>query len=363
MIICVDRDDDLGKKTGIETPIVGREKVEKAANSFALADPEDSDVNALFEGMRLYDEEEEDAELVVLTGNSGTHSNQDRAIAQQLETVLESITADSAIVVTDGAEDESVMPIIESRIKIDGVSRTVVRQSENLENAYHIVKQFLRDPETRGTILVPLGILLMIYPIDLLMNYLNYPNAALGITTAALGSYILMKGLGLDKTFENAGKKIRSGIYTGKFSMITYFVAVGLALIGMASGYSYVNEYVASRTGQVGIVPTTMAFLRGAVIWLTVAGIVSSIGRILEESIKTESFPYLYFNGPFYIVALGTVIYGVTGYFLGIEDIAYLAVLMTVSIGIGATSTAVFGGIKSGTIELREDDDRLDVES
>ena len=37
LIICVDRDDDVGKKAGVETPIVGRDAVEDAARRFGVA--------------------------------------------------------------------------------------------------------------------------------------------------------------------------------------------------------------------------------------------------------------------------------------------------------------------------------------
>jgi len=56
LVLCVDRDDDLGFKARIDGPIVGREACLHAATSLGLADPEDSDVNALFETVRLYDE-------------------------------------------------------------------------------------------------------------------------------------------------------------------------------------------------------------------------------------------------------------------------------------------------------------------
>ena len=48
LVLYVDRDDDIGVKAKIKTPIIGREDNLKAALSFALSDPEDSDVNALF---------------------------------------------------------------------------------------------------------------------------------------------------------------------------------------------------------------------------------------------------------------------------------------------------------------------------
>ena len=43
LVICVDRDDDIGKKAGITSPVVGRNACLEAAQRLALEDPEDDD--------------------------------------------------------------------------------------------------------------------------------------------------------------------------------------------------------------------------------------------------------------------------------------------------------------------------------
>ena len=55
LILCVDLDDDLGRKTGIKTPVIGRQAVESAALALAIADPTDSDGNVMFQGLQLYE--------------------------------------------------------------------------------------------------------------------------------------------------------------------------------------------------------------------------------------------------------------------------------------------------------------------
>ena len=54
IVIALDRDDDMGRKTGIKSPIIGRENNIEAAVKLGLADPEDSDTNAIFEAVRSY---------------------------------------------------------------------------------------------------------------------------------------------------------------------------------------------------------------------------------------------------------------------------------------------------------------------
>src|ERR687895_687118 len=56
LVLCVDRDDDIGCKAGMETPIVGRDSCINAGIKLAIEDPEDSDANAIFAAIKLYEE-------------------------------------------------------------------------------------------------------------------------------------------------------------------------------------------------------------------------------------------------------------------------------------------------------------------
>ena len=55
LVVCVDRDDDLGRKAGVNGPVIGRANVVDAAMRLGTADPEDADTNAMFAAVRLYD--------------------------------------------------------------------------------------------------------------------------------------------------------------------------------------------------------------------------------------------------------------------------------------------------------------------
>ena len=47
LVIAIDRDNDLGRKTGIRSPVIGRDANVKAAIELGLADPEESDTNTM----------------------------------------------------------------------------------------------------------------------------------------------------------------------------------------------------------------------------------------------------------------------------------------------------------------------------
>ena len=54
LILCIDQDDDIGKKAKVPTPIVGVDANKEAAATLAIADPEEADSNAMFGAIKLY---------------------------------------------------------------------------------------------------------------------------------------------------------------------------------------------------------------------------------------------------------------------------------------------------------------------
>jgi putative membrane protein len=105
LVLSVDRDDDIGWKANVESPAVGREACLKAANMLALADPEDSDINAIFSALKIYDEltaKGEDTEIAVVAGNHLHMIDGDRRIATSLEQVVRETGATNCILVTMG---------------------------------------------------------------------------------------------------------------------------------------------------------------------------------------------------------------------------------------------------------------------
>ena len=120
LVLCVDRDNDLGVKARIKTPVLGREENLNAAVSLALQDPEDPDSNAVFEAVRIYDRLRdngvpEENQIATITGLERAGVDADRKIVSELTSVLEEFPASGVILVTDGYSDEAVLPLIQSR--------------------------------------------------------------------------------------------------------------------------------------------------------------------------------------------------------------------------------------------------------
>jgi len=56
LVICIDRDNDVGEKAGILTPVIGRDACIEAAQRLALEDPEDADSNSIFAAIKTYED-------------------------------------------------------------------------------------------------------------------------------------------------------------------------------------------------------------------------------------------------------------------------------------------------------------------
>lgn len=355
LVLCVDLDDDVGRKTDFETPVVGRDAVEAAAVALATADPEDSDVNVLFQGVHLHDDlagDGETVEVAAITGNEKADVSANREVGAELDRVLAGLATGesvSAVVVTDGAQDESVIPVIRSRVPVDGVRRVVVRQAQDLESMYYTIKQVLNDPETRGTILVPLGILLLIYPLVAVADLLGLPGSVFGMLSALLGLYVLFRGLGLEETVDEYAERGRQLLYTGRVTLITYVVAAALLFIGGVGGIEAVEE--AQTRMDPSALEVIAALVYGAVQWFAAAGITSSLGQITDEYLA-DRFEWRYLNAPFYVVSIAVVLHAVSAFVLGYQELPYVAVALTVGTLLGLASTLTFA-IAESRLERR----------
>ena len=353
LVLCVDLDDDLGRKTGVETPVIGRDSVEEAAVALATADPEDSDVNVAFQGIHIHDDlcDEESIVVAAVTGEESGDVAANRAVGEEVDRVLASLQTGEdirAVVVTDGAQDESVVPVIRSRVPVDSVRRVVVRQAQDLESMYYTIKQVLDDPETRGTILVPLGILLLIYPAAVVADALNLPGSSLGLVSTLLGLYVLSRGLGLEESIDSAVERVRTALYTGRVTVVTSVAALALLAVGIVSGQAYLRTLATDGPLQVAAAVTY-----GAVDWVAAGGVVAALGRVTDEYLA-DGFRWRYLNAPFYVLAIAAVIHALSAFLLGLEfaTLRYLAVALAGGTLLGVVSTLAFAVAES---RLREE--------
>lgn len=292
LVICVDRDNDIGEKAGLETPVIGREASLSAATKLALADSEDSDINAIFEAIRIYErlnssEEGVEAEVVLVAGDKEVGITADIKIGKELDDVLSKSGADSAILVSDGAEDEWIVPIIQSRMKIDSVRRVVVRQSEPLESTFYVIKRLFEDPRFSRTFLPPIGLILLAFSIFLLVGQLRW---AVGLTLGFAGIYMLLKGMGRENVMTEFFETVKQSLYSGKISFVTYICALVLLLAGTSQGIVEYTKYIEDlpEAGERILLTGLVYYVKGAIWWYVGAALAPVIGKMMNMLIERE---------------------------------------------------------------------------
>ncbi|PKL64167.1 MAG: hypothetical protein CVV32_09450 [Methanomicrobiales archaeon HGW-Methanomicrobiales-3] len=350
LVLSVDRDDDIGWKGKIESPCIGRAACLRAATTLALADPEDSDINAIFSAIKIYDEliaKGEEAAIAVVAGNHLHMIEGDRKIAASLEQVVKETQVTSCILVTDGAEDEYVIPIIQSKIPVSSIKRVIVNQMPNLEGTYYILKKLLDDPKISRMIFIPIGLAMLLYAVAWLAGW---PGAATIVVVGVIGSYMLYKGFGFDELFHGIIDALRISLSRGRFSFITYTITILLVVIGFTSGFFTVLQYYASD-GSLGLVLYLMTFIFGAIEWLVIAGLVMSVGIIIDVFSNERGNLGKVIVFPFFVTAIGFILYGASVYLIswsGVPefpvsvDLAYATIFQSTVAGI---ITAIVGVI------------------
>jgi len=216
LILCIDRDDDIGKKTGEKTPIIGRDNNMSSATKLILRDPEEADANAMFEAIRIHDSlkgasSSEEYEVATISGLEVGGIAADRKLVSELTKALETFKASSIILVTDGFTDEDILPLVQSRVPVTSVRRVIVKHSESIEETAAVFSRYLKmiteDPRYSRIILGLPGILLFLLGMLLVIN-VSYPqifypyglSAYAWITSSlVIGGFLLAKGYGLDK--------------------------------------------------------------------------------------------------------------------------------------------------------------------
>lgn len=223
LVICVDRDNDIGDKANIETPAVGRDACIEAAQRLALEDPEDADSNSIFAAIKMYEDlvsRGYKAEVVSVAGSADRGVAADEKIIREVQYVMEKFPATGAIIVSDGEDDESVIPIIQGVVPVVSVKRVVMRVSRTVEYSYAVFGKYLKmiayDPKYSKFFLGLPGILLLVGGIG---SVFGYTTEIFAVLVSVFGVALLMRAFDIDKALNKWTKPTPSG-FIGLFMLV-----------------------------------------------------------------------------------------------------------------------------------------------
>jgi putative membrane protein len=294
LILCVDRDGDLGAKAEVKTPVVGRKENLEAAVTLALSDPEEPDANAMFEAVRTYDrlkgegKPEETFEIATISGSELLGVGADRKIVAELSGLLETFAATEIILVVDGYSDEAVLPLVQSRVPVSSVSRIVVKHSESIEETAALFSRYLKmiveNPRYARFILGVPGLLFLIAAV---LSFFNLLSIFWVVFVLVLSLIMVVKGFGADKTvrnFYNWTKEYSPPPLRVQISNFAAIVGALCIVLGVYLGWtSAAPEFASHSDVWVSFLPQIAGFFIKDATTLIIVGLsVTLLGRAIR---------------------------------------------------------------------------------
>ena len=240
VVLCIDRDNDVGEKAGIKGPIIGLKDNLAAAMKLALADPEDTDSNTMFMAISVYKKmksEGRDVEVVTLLGDRVVGLTSDEKISHQIDVVQQVLKAEAAVVVTDGAEDESVMPLIQSRMKVIHNRRVVVKSLPVAKDTVSIVRRYMQEERFQIQLILPISLAFITYAVFFAFRVADYFIPALALV---VGGYLAMNALNVAEALHNLGRTTRVGIATSRLTVTGSVSAAVIVVLGAAASAQFI---------------------------------------------------------------------------------------------------------------------------
>lgn len=350
IVLCVDRDGDIGTKTKVKTPVIGRKQNLDAAVTLALSDPEEPDANAMFEAVKIYDRLEEENnpketfEIATISGSETGGVGADRKVVAELSELLKFYPADEVVLVVDGYSDEAVLPLVQSRVPVSSVSRIVVKHSESIEETAALFSRYLRtimeNPRYSRFILGVPGILVLIAGILWMFNVLSIFWI---VFVFVLSAVMVIKGFGADRAAKSFYRWIREynppplRVQISSFSLIAGAL---LLTLGVYYGWTKTAGFVATiktpkdLSGWLSITPKLSGyFIRDSAILIGVGLCVALFGRAIRWYLEHDT--RLLRNAALIItMAWSTQILTATSDLLITPNSGYEKIIFTVIVGI-----------------------------
>ncbi|MCQ2079838.1 MAG: DUF373 family protein [archaeon] len=318
LILVIDRDDDFGAKADVVSPVIGFKECTKAATALGIADPEDSDTNALFAALNLYREMQLDPEagaieVALICGNQKVGYKSDTALVQQLEVVLKKVGPDRAILVGDGAEDEYIYPIISSRVPVDSVKEVYGKQAAGVEGAFYILKRIIEDPQKRERFIAPIAWVMMIicaiYIVSNLFSSTSLVGFIANTTTIfiffVVGLLMAFYAYNLEERISNQWNAWKNRASRGSITTVFFAASALVIVVGIVVSIYSLNDVYTTRDTQV-VLLFLVYFL-----WFFLFSILIYIsGIILDGYLNSRTVKYTYITLILNIVSVGLIVNG-----------------------------------------------------
>jgi putative membrane protein len=302
LVLNVDRDDDFGRKAQVKSPIIGMQDNLDAANKLGRNDPEDSDLNAIFFAISIYEslkKEGKDIEIATICGDINVGVKSDQKLSEQLDIVIKDTNVEDVILISDGAEDEHILPIVQSRLKINSIQRVNVKQSTQLEDTYYKFLKMLDEDKVKKQFFLPIALILIVWAI---FAILGMAASGFGAILFTLGIYLLIRTFNSEKKVAVIWQEFRAGLLTGRPSFYTFIIAV--VIIAITLFYAYNNTFDRYENFLDVLI---LKFLASLTWGIVAAGLLAAFGRVTDIYIREKKILWSYWIVPFSLFGFGFI--------------------------------------------------------
>lgn len=251
--------------------------------------PEDSDTNVFFTTLSLAEKlskEGYDVEVAVVSGDPVDPIKADLKVREQVDALVKSLGIDGIILVSDGAEDEKVIPIIQGVAPIVSVKRVVVEQLRGVEETYILIGRYIRkifeEPRFARLFLGVPGIILSIVSALALLGMLQY---ALTVAFMIIGVAMVFRGFELDQKLQvwwSSSPITSTALTLSIISLIIGIVVAGYYAQQAVSTINAIASVISVLTPFIGFSITAIFTARAIVkimasdirVWHDIAGLI-----------------------------------------------------------------------------------------
>jgi putative membrane protein len=256
----------------------------------AIEDPEDADANAIFGAIKTYEElisKGYESEVALVSGKFNRGIEADEKIGFEIHDVLAQYKADAAVLVSDGEDDETVIPIIQSMVPVISIQRIIIKHSRSVEYSYAVLGRYIKmlvyDPRYSKFFLGVPGALLVASG---LATVFGLTREAIALVLSILGGAFIIRAFDVDKSLASLGRPTP----TAFIRIFSAFAGILIILASIANGLSSIPpEAISPNMGVMEIIKDRVivgSFVHGTItlLWIGIATIL--VGALLSNWFK-----------------------------------------------------------------------------
>jgi putative membrane protein len=245
-------------------------------------------------------------EVVTICGDVRVGTKSDMKIANILDQVIVKTKATRAILVSDGAEDRELEPIIRSRLRIDSTRMVVVQQSRPIEDTLYTIIHKMEDPKIQRQFILPVALVMFVWG---LMTWFGYKELASGVIWVVLGGYMLIKVAGWEEAIRNFYTELLT-VTSERVAFYSYawLIASLLMIVAILQGLDQMQE-----VSNKGILAMVLAFLSldGILLLLLASVILIEIARTIDSYFRDGLFNINIVRFIFTVSSMGLIAAGI----------------------------------------------------